>query len=438
MADPRPATVSAVRNIDRGLFTSVEPYMVDTMRVMAPTPASSDTPGAAGATTWWQRHSRRAWLWVRTAVVLGVMAAAAWWLLLSPVGVVAHTVATGTVDAEVLGTGTLEARVSATVGPKVAGLITRVAADQGDHVKAGAALVMLEDTDLRRQVGVAEADVDEAEASIDRLRADERRADAVRAQAALTHQRQLQAAASNAVSQQEVDRATEALAIAEAEVSRAAAAIVEGTSRLAAAERALEYQHARLEDMTIKAPFDALVVRRDRDAGNVVTAGASVLRLVSLSGMWISAWVEETQLAALGEGQPARVVFRSEPDREYAGVVARVGREADRETREIVVDVRVEKLPEKWAVGQRAEVFIRCDRREGVTVLPAALVLVRNGEAGVMTDEGGKANWRGITVGLRGRELVEITSGLSPGDVVVSPADAGRGPLRDGRRITIR
>jgi hypothetical protein len=87
-------------------------------------------------------------------------------------------------------------------------------------------------------------------------------------------------------------------------------------------------------------------------------------------------------------------------------------------------------------VGQRAEVYIRVDRRDNVTVLPAALVLVRDAKTGVMVDDAGKARWREIAVGLRGRELVEVTSGLSAGDVVVSPAPGKSGPLRDGRRIS--
>ena len=73
----------------------------------------------------------------------------------------------------------------------------------------------------------------------------------------------------------------EALSIAEAELSIAGAAIIEGQKRLDAAERFLECQRARLHDTTIEAPFDALVVRRDREAGDVVTAGSSVLQLVS-------------------------------------------------------------------------------------------------------------------------------------------------------------
>ncbi len=372
---------------------------------------------------------------VGVAAVIGL---AVWWMLLSPIAVSTHAVARGHVSAEVLGTGTLEARVSAIVGPKTPGLIVKIAADQGDHVKAGDTLIILEDTDVRQQVAVAEADVAAAAASVDRLQADRRRAEAVLAQARLTHDRQVRAVASNASSEQELDKAAEALAVAEAELARSGAAITEGQQRLTAAERAVDYQRARMHDTTIEAPFDALVVRRDRDVGDVVMAGSSVLQLVSLSEMWITAWVDETELARLADGQPARVVFRSEPASEYPGTVSRVGREADRETREIVVDVRVEGLPANWAVGQRAEVYIRVDRRENAVTLPAALVLVRDGKTGVMVDDGGKARWREIAVSLRGREIVEITSGLSPGDTVVSPASPGAGPLRDGRRITTR
>jgi len=400
--------------------------------------AVSDSGPTIPSVTWWQRHARRVWLVVRVAGVLAVLAGVGWWLLLSPVVVTTHAVAAGTAEAEVLGTGTLEARVGATVGPKMAGLITRVTADQGDRVEAGDTLIYLEDTDYKQQVGVAEADVAALTAGIDRLRADQRRAEAVLSQARLTHQRHALAAAANASSQQDLDKAAESLAIAEAELSRAVTAIIEGQKRLAAAERTLEFHRARLHDTTIEAPFDTLVVRRDREAGDVVTAGSSVMRLVSLREMWITAWVDETELSRLAEGQPARVVFRSEPEVAYPGVVARVGREADRETREIVVDVRVDRLPATWAVGQRAEVYVRVDRRENVTVLPAGLVLVREGRTGVMVDEGGIARWREVAVGLRGWESVEVTSGLAPGDVVVVPATPGGGTIRDGRRITAK
>lgn len=405
---------------------------------MSTTVSTTDSAKPTEAGSWWQRHGRRVRLAVRIALVLAVAGGAAWWLLLAPVAVTTHTVAPGTITAEVMGTGTLEARTTATVGPKIGGLIVSIAADEGDRVKAGAMLFQLEDNDLRQQVGIAESEVAAAAATLDKLSAAQRRAEAVLAQARTNHERIEALASTRMVSQEALDKAVEALSIAEAELSTAGAAIIEGQRRLNAAERSLQYQRARLHETTIEAPFDALVVRRDRDPGDVVTAGSAVLQLVSTDQMWITAWVDETELARLTEGQPARVIFRAEPGVAYEGVVARVGREADRETREIVVDVRVEKLPANWAVGQRAEAYIQVARRDPVTTLPAALLLVRDGTTGVMVNAGGKAKWREITVGLRGRESVEITGGLSPGDVVVSPAGASSGPLRDGRRIRSR
>lgn len=404
---------------------------------MADASLHSDSSSIDSPLTWWQRHSSWIWLSVRVVVVGLLIWAGVWWFLLAPVAVSTYTVAEGDISAEVLGTGTLEARESATLGPKVAGLITRIAADQGDAVKSGDTLIFLEDTDFNEQVGMAEAEVSAVKASLDRFRADERRAEAVYKRAKADHQQILSLlnAGGGAATPDELREASESLSIAQAELSRAAATIVEGEKHLVAANRSLDYYQARLHDTTIEAPFDGLIVRRDRDAGDVLTAGSSVLQLVSLAEIWVTAWVDETELSRLAEGQPARVIFRSEPNTAYPGTVARVGQEADRETREIVVDVRVDHLPNKWAIGQRAEVFIEVGRKERVTILPAALILLRDSKTGVMVNDGGVARWRDITVGLRGRDLVEVTSGLSSGEVVVSPVAGRAAPLREGRKI---
>lgn len=396
---------------------------------------TTDSAKPMEVASWWQRHGRRVVLAIRITLILSVAVGAAWWFLLAPVEVSRHTIATGTIVAEVMGTGTLEARTSAIVGPKIGGLIVSMTADQGDRVKAGSLLFELEDSDFREQVGMAELEVAAATATLERLEASRRRAEAVLVQASRNYNRIDELISSDVVSRQDLDEALEALSIAEAELSVTGAAIIEGQKRHGAALRALDYQQARLHDTTIEAPFDGLVVRRDREVGDVVTAGSSVLQLVSTDEMWITAWVDETELARLVVDQPARVIYRSEPGMEYEGAVARVGREADRETREIVVDVRVSKLPVNWAVGQRAEVYIQFARRDAVTTLPAGLVLVEDGVAGVMVDVDGKARWREITVGLHGRHSVEVIGGLSPGDVVVNPAEASAEPLRDGRSI---
>ena len=118
--------------------------------------------------------------------------------------------------------------------------------------------------------------------------------------------------------------------------------------------------------------------------------------------------------------------------------MARLGREADRETREFVVDVRVKELPENWTIGQRAEVFIETGRKTGVLLVPAQFVQWRENKAGVFIQDQGRARWRAVTVGLRGSKEVEAVQGLSAGEQVVRPVEGQKQPLRDGQRIGIK
>lgn len=63
-------------------------------------------------------------------------------------------------------------------------------------------------------------------------------------------------------------------------------------------------------------------------------------------------------------------------------------------------------------------------------------MLVRDGQTGVMLDDAGRARWREITVGLRGRDVVAVSQGLSAEEVVLSSTDVRGETLREGRRIT--
>ncbi len=370
----------------------------------------------------------------KPAIFVVLVAVAVYWVKLSPVVVTSHMVERGPIVSEVMGTGTLEARITVTVSPKISGRILEVLVDQGDRVTGGDVLVRLDDDELQQQVAIARAQLDTAKSAIDRLNADTARSDAVATQAKRDNRQTQKLFAGNAATQDEADRAAETLSIAEAGISRSAAALSEGQSELVAAEKNLEYHQAMLADTQIVAPFDGLIVRRLREAGDIVVPGSAMLTLISTEELWISAWVDETQMSGLRVGQSARVVFRSEVEHPYPGEVARLGREADRETREFIVDVRILDLPENWAVGQRAEVYIESARKDSVTLLPAELIQMQDSQQGVFVDVDGKAKWRVVTIGLRSAELVEVVDGLEAGDVVVKPVKAVA--LRDGRRVS--
>jgi RND family efflux transporter MFP subunit len=236
-------------------------------------------------------------------------------------------------------------------------------------------------------------------------------------------------------SESDLDKNRELLQIAEAEEARAAAAVTEAQKQIVAAERTLDYQNARLADTSIHSPFAGLITRRDRDLGDIVVPGASVFQLISTRDIWVSAWVDESLMAGVKPGQKARIVFRSEPGQDYGGRVIRVSPEVDRETREFLVDVAPERLPPRWAVGQRAEVFIVTGRKDNVVRVPARMIRWREGKAGVWVNEGGKAVWRNVELALTGRESVEVTNGLAEGDAIVIAGEAQAKKLRPARRV---
>jgi HlyD family secretion protein len=358
--------------------------------------------------------------WSKYALLIAIIALVAYWVRFSPVSVTGHEVKQGEITAEVMGTGTLESRVQMTVSSKIAGRITALPVDQGDSVIEGQVLVRLDDNELKQQVEIARSALAAADASLDRAEAEAVSTQAVLNQEKVDHRRIQQLYASRSISSTEMERSAQSLKVAEANHNKAKAAVMEARKKLIQARNTLDYHQARLGDTVIEAPVSGLIIRRDREPGDIVVPGTPIFLLISTTDLWVSAWVDETQMSKLAPGQKARIVFRSEPHTRYQGNVARLGRETDRETRQFIVDVTPDRLPENWAVGQRAEVFIQTEHKTDVVILPSNAILVRNGEKGVLLEDSGRAVWQPVEIGIRGKEKVEIVEGLEPGETVIT------------------
>lgn len=352
------------------------------------------------------------------------------------VAVRVHKVQSGPIVAEVMGTGTLEARVRTTLSPRLQERLAEVLVDQGDSVKAGQLLARLDEGELRRQVEVSAAAAGSTQATAQRVRVDEARAEAVEQQARQNYERVVDLVSQEVSPQSELDKAIELLRVAETDLQRARAATVEAQQQVLTAEKTLAFHQERLGFAQLISPYDGLIIRRDRDPGGVVVPGSSLLQLVSTNELWVSAWVDETAASTLAHGQPARVTFRAKPETEYPGEVARLGRETDRETREFLVDVRVRQLPPNWTIGQRAEVFIDTEGKSEALVVPQRFIQWNAGQSGVWVVTGRKVMWRDVTLGLRGRDAVEILEGLSAGERIAAPANTKKATLKSGQRIT--
>lgn len=352
-----------------------------------------------------------------------------------PIPVSVHRVSTGQVVAEVMGTGTLEARIRATVGSKIQGRLTQILADQNTSVKKGQILAILDSRELIGQVNIAEASLNAAKATAERVRTDEVRAKVVMSQSKRDYQRYTKLSESKSISDSDLEKSREKLSLSEADMSKASAAITEAVLHIVTAEKNLLYHKSGLENTEIRSPFDGLVVRRNMEAGDIAVPGASVFELISTDEMWVSAWVDESAMSGLAPDQPARIVFRSEPSKSYPGKVIRLGREVDRETREFLVDVRTEHLPDNWAVGQRAEVYIEIGRKSDVPVISSHTIVWHDGKSGVYLVINGKAVWKEVRFGLKGVEISEIKEGLSLNDTVI--ADSYE-KIKDGKRVVVK
>lgn len=368
-------------------------------------------------------------------VLLAVAALATWMLVFKPVPVFEHTVGSGDVVEYIPGTGAIEYPRIVSPGFEVTGRITQMLVDQGDAIAVGQELARIDDEVYRAQENAAAEEVELVRASLDRLRADIKRAEAQNTGAQAHVQRQREAFKSNTISRDILDQAIERAGVAEAEVDRTKAALIEGERRLASAKRAHEVTSARLQRTVLRSPLDGVVLARLLETGDVAVPGSPALRIGDDSAVWASVWVDETFLSQLKAGQRATINLRSNPGAVLNAEVVRVGREVDRETRELLVDLRIVNVPKKLAVGQRADAMIRGRTSKDVVRVPSEYLVMMADGAFVWVAESDKVELRRTKLGIRGRDWVEIRDGLGEGDTIARPTPGVRKELKDGVRI---
>ena len=258
----------------------------------------------------------------------------------------------------VFGTGTLEAKNRVAISPHSTGEIIALHADQGDEIHKGQLLVELFSEDIAQQMKIAEAELAVTEETVKRLSADVVAARATLDLAEANHRRSEALFKEESIPQSEYDTALEARDVAKAAWDRVTVSKHEAELTVVRQKAQIEYWKTKLAETKIRAPFDGLVVRRNRELGAVVNPGVSIMDIVERETIWASVWVDETRLAEIHPGQDAHVEMRSMPGRTFTGKVRRLARETDRETREHLVDIGLDELPENWSLGQRLEARI--------------------------------------------------------------------------------
>lgn len=379
---------------------------------------------------------RRDWRWiiaVAGVLLAGTAGAAYVWSRPVPVRVVAVE---KNVPIQVFGLGTVEAQIVSRIGFEITGTLLELHADHGDSIKKGALLARLDSREQEARVAQARATVSQAEAAVGQATANVERAEAVLREKTLTNERRQQLVQRGTVSQQVADEAQAAADVAKADLAQARSAVGVAQANLEQAKAALTFEETRLAKHSLYAPYDAIVVARQRELGSALSANEQLFTVVDPATIWALAYIDEARAGAIEVGQPAQVIRRSAPDRRMSAKVVRVEIESDRVNEEYRVYVRCGGCPLAFHLGEQAEVLIT------VAELPSArlvkvttLVDIKGRQATAWTVENGRLQQRQVSLGHRTLDgRVEIASGMPEGaELVDSPATG----LRVGRRVMI-
>jgi HlyD family secretion protein len=344
-----------------------------------------------------------------------------------PVGVI--MVKKVEVQGKVHGPGTVQSKVPVTVSAKITGILERLYADQGDHAQKGQLLAKLDAAELKAREMAAQAARSRAQRDLARAQADMIKAQADLNLAQSNYQRDLEVFKPGYISKAAFDTTKAQLQVAESQQAATKATVTAQEAAVKQAESEVHAAAAIHKYTDIVAPMDGLITVRKAEIGDTIAPGSPIFQMVDLDQIWVAAWIDETKIAQLREGQPATIKLRS--GRDFKGEVARLNKEADTVTRELEVDVKFAQVPHPLAIGEEAEVDIDTGRQQALAV-PLSAIITQKDKKVVLVADKGRLRFQKVTLGLQDGARAAVTKGLKAGDlVVIKPAG-----LLPGTRIS--
>lgn len=317
--------------------------------------------------------------------------------------------------------GTIIAREEAAVGTDLNGLtVLALNADEGDVVKKGDVLAVLDRSMLDTQLAQIDASRAQAEANIAQMRAQigDAEVGVRQAQEQLTRADALQKKGIATDAQR--DNAVNALDSARAKHESAEKALAASEAQLGVIAAQRQNVLVQIGKSELRAPADGLVLARDATLGGVVMTGSAPLFRIAIDGKFeLAADIAETALPRMEQGMPARVLMPG-LDTPVSGQIRRISPEVNRTSR--LGSIRVELEPNSAArVGNFARGEIELVRHRGIAV-PGSAVMYAGAQAQLQVVADGKVETRPVVLGVRANSMVEIVSGLAEGEEIVSRA----------------
>lgn len=198
--------------------------------------------------------------------------------------------------------------------------------------------------------------------------------------------------------------------------------IVQADSELALAQAKYDVAKAVLESLEIKAPFDGIVFEASAQAGQTYQAETALFKIGDPKALEVKANITEEDYPIVSVGQAVEVFFDARADVTVKGKVDRIipkRIEGDRPLYNIYISLN--NVPDGLADGMTSDTAITIAKRENVLCLPRAAVRASSASTTtVKVWDGVQEVTKEIKVGLRGDTYVEIISGLSEGEQVVT------------------
>lgn len=362
-------------------------------------------------------------------VILALLSTWFWWATRpKPVSVTVASVETGDVEKTVANTraGTIKACRRAKLSPSAGGQILRLPVSEGDQVKQGELLLELWNKDLVAQLELSQQEAASAEATARArcIEADQARREAQRLQTLLSRKLIAEDTADQAQSTARAGSAACEAARANAAVSRARVGVTEAT----------------LEKTRLVAPFDGVVAEINGELSEYVTpspigiATPPAIDLIANDCFYLTAPIDEVDVAAIRLAQTARITLDAFGDRRFDGRVRRIADYVlDAEKQARTVDVEVEFVDQEdirqLLAGYSADVEIILQIQSGTLRIPSE-ALLEGRYVFVFEPDSRLIEKREVKIGIANWDHTEILEGLSAGERVVTSVD--REGLEDG------
>jgi RND family efflux transporter MFP subunit len=328
--------------------------------------------------------------------------------------------------------GYVVAQRKAAVASKVTGRLISISVEEGNEVRKGQVIARLENNDV-------EAALKEARANVNVARFNLEQSDAELRDATLDYNRKKQLVGRGYVAQSDFDAA-------EARHQKAMAAVAAAKAAVKAAEAALRSAEVALDYTYIRAPFDAVVLTKDADVGDIVTpigaaadAKAAVVTIADMTSLQVEADVSESNIGKVTAGQPCEIQLDALPGLRFRGAVHMVVPTADRSKATVLVKVRFEDKDPRILPEMSAKVYflsrpVGPEEQKPRRVVRPSAVVQRGGGKVVFAVKGDRVAQVPIETGARLGDMLEVLGGVEAGTRVVADPPA---KLADGDRIKL-